>query len=108
MFECVRALCVHINTHTHKCTKVLGGLLTNCCVESTMRTAFEKGFNVVTLKDCTAATSEDGQKGAVDGAPRDSLMRSFTVFNARLSRVWCLSKPRSVRVKHKGPCAACA
>ena len=73
-----------------------------------MRTAFEKGFNVVTLKDCTAATSEDGQKGAVDGAPRDSLMRSFTVFNARLSRVWCLSKPRSVRVKHKGPCAACA
>ena len=67
-----------------------------------MRTAFEKGFNVVTLKDCTAATSEDGQKGAVDGAPRDSLMLSFTVFNARLSRVWCLSKPRSVRVKHKG------
>ena len=54
-----------------------------------MRTAFEKGFNVVTLKDCTAATSEDGQKGAVDGAPRDSLMRSFTVFIARLSRVWC-------------------
>jgi len=48
-------------------TVVLGGLLTNCCVESTMRTAFEKGFNVVTLKDCTAATSEDGQKGAVDG-----------------------------------------
>ncbi len=42
-------------------TVVLGGLLTNCCVESTMRTAYEKGFNVVTIKDCTAATSEDGQ-----------------------------------------------
>ena len=42
-------------------TVVLGGLLTNCCVESTMRTAYEKGFNVVTLKDCTAATSEEGQ-----------------------------------------------
>jgi len=36
----------------------LGGFLTNCCVESTMRTAYEKGFNVVTLTDCTAATSE--------------------------------------------------
>ena len=48
-------------------TVVLGGLLTNCCVESTMRTAYEKGFNVVTLKDCTAATSEEGQKGATEG-----------------------------------------
>ena len=26
-----------------------------------------RGFNVVTLKDCTAATSEDGQKAAVEG-----------------------------------------
>merc|ERR550514_478566 len=38
-------------------TLALGGFLTNCCVESTMRTACEKGFNVVTLTDCTAATS---------------------------------------------------
>mmetsp|Transcript_1370 Transcript_1370/g.2884 ORF Transcript_1370/g.2884 Transcript_1370/m.2884 type:complete len:206 (-) Transcript_1370:186-803(-) len=36
---------------------VLAGFLTNCCVESTMRTAYEKGFKVYTLKDCTAATS---------------------------------------------------
>lgn len=36
---------------------VLGGFLTNCCVESTMRTAYEKGFKVYTLNDCTAATS---------------------------------------------------
>lgn len=36
---------------------VLGGLLTNCCIESTMRTAYEQGYNVFTLKDCTAATS---------------------------------------------------
>ena len=67
---------------------MLGGLLTNCCVESTMRTAFEKGFNVVTLKDCTAATSEEGQKGAVDGVPRALLMRYVTVFNAHLSRAY--------------------
>lgn len=36
---------------------VLAGFLTNCCVESTMRAAYEKGFKVVTLTDCTAATS---------------------------------------------------
>jgi nicotinamidase-related amidase len=48
-------------------TVVLCGFLTNCCVESTMRTAYEKGFNVVTLTDCCAATSADGQKCAVEG-----------------------------------------
>lgn len=32
------------------------GFLTNCCVESTMRTGYERGYRVVTLKDCTAAT----------------------------------------------------
>merc|ERR1719343_954112 len=48
-------------------TVALAGFLTNCCVESTMRTAFEKGFNVITLSDCTAATSMEGQKAAVEG-----------------------------------------
>jgi ureidoacrylate peracid hydrolase len=44
----------------------LSGFLTNCCVESTMRTGYEKGYNVITLKDCTAATSEDEQRLAVE------------------------------------------
>lgn len=44
----------------------LGGFLTNCCVESTMRTAYEKGYNVVTLTDCTATLSEDEQRLAVE------------------------------------------
>jgi len=44
----------------------LGGFLTNCCVESTMRTGYEKGYQVVTLKDCTATLSEDEQRLAVD------------------------------------------
>jgi ureidoacrylate peracid hydrolase len=44
----------------------LGGFLTNCCVESTMRTAYEKGFNVVTLTDCTATLSEDEQRIATE------------------------------------------
>jgi nicotinamidase-related amidase len=29
------------------------GFLTNCCVESAMRTAYAKGYNI-TLTDCTA------------------------------------------------------
>ncbi|HUA10329.1 MAG TPA: cysteine hydrolase [Candidatus Acidoferrales bacterium] len=44
----------------------LGGFLTNCCVESTMRTAYEKGFNVVTLTDCTATVSDDEQRLATE------------------------------------------
>jgi nicotinamidase-related amidase len=40
-------------------TLIIGGFLTNCCVESTMRTAYEHGFDVVTLTDCVAATSSE-------------------------------------------------
>ncbi|HTY72070.1 MAG TPA: cysteine hydrolase [Actinomycetes bacterium] len=43
----------------------LGGFLTNCCVESTMRSAYEKGFNVITLTDCVAATSMAEQDSAI-------------------------------------------
>src|ERR1700683_1886173 len=39
-------------------TLVLGGFLTNCCVESTMRSGYENGYEVITLSDCVAATSE--------------------------------------------------
>jgi nicotinamidase-related amidase len=46
-------------------TVVIGGFLTNCCVESTMRTAYEHGFEVVTLIDCTAATSADEHRNAL-------------------------------------------
>ncbi|ATB32910.1 cysteine hydrolase [Melittangium boletus] len=44
----------------------LGGFLTNCCVESTMRTGYEKGYNVITLKDCTATLSEEEQRLAIE------------------------------------------
>src|ERR1700684_2484426 len=47
-------------------TIAIGGFLTNCCVESTMRTGYELGYNVVTLKDCTATVSEDEQQAAFD------------------------------------------
>jgi nicotinamidase-related amidase len=43
-------------------TLVVGGFLTNCCVESTVRTGYEKGFNMVALSDCTATLSEEEQR----------------------------------------------
>ncbi len=46
-------------------TLILGGFLTNCCVESTMRTAYEHGFDVITLTDCVAATSSEEHRNAI-------------------------------------------
>lgn len=44
----------------------LAGFLTNCCVRSTMRSAYEKGYRVVTLRDCTATVSEEEQRLSVE------------------------------------------
>jgi nicotinamidase-related amidase len=46
-------------------TIVLGGFLTNCCVESTMRSGYENGYQVITLTDCTAATSVPEHENAI-------------------------------------------
>ena len=46
-------------------TVALGGFLTNCCVESTMRSAYERGYEVVTLTDCVAATSAEEHDNAI-------------------------------------------
>ena len=46
-------------------TVALGGFLTNCCVESTMRSAYERGYEVVTLSDCVAATSDEEHANAI-------------------------------------------
>ena len=46
-------------------TVALAGFLTNCCVESTMRSAYERGFEVVTLTDCVGATSLEEHKNAI-------------------------------------------
>jgi len=43
----------------------LGGFLTDCCVESTMRTAYELGYDVVTLTDCTATLSQAQHEAAI-------------------------------------------
>ena len=40
---------------------VIAGFLTNFCVESTSRTAYDKGYGVTVIKDATAANSEEEQ-----------------------------------------------
>jgi nicotinamidase-related amidase len=45
-------------------TLVVAGFLTNCCVESTVRTGYEKGFSMIALSDCTATLSEEEQRFA--------------------------------------------
>jgi len=46
-------------------TIALGGFLTNCCVESTMRSGYENGYLVITLSDCVAATSVEEHENAL-------------------------------------------
>jgi nicotinamidase-related amidase len=43
-------------------TLAVAGFLTNCCVESTARTGYEKGFSIVALSDCSATLSEEEQR----------------------------------------------
>ena len=57
----------------------LCGFLCNCCVESTMRTAYELGYNVETLTDCVAATSVEAREAAVE--------HNFGMFSTRLQGV---------------------
>lgn len=40
---------------------VIGGFLTNFCVESTARTAYDRGYGVTVITDATAATSQEEQ-----------------------------------------------
>ena len=47
-------------------TIALGGLLTNVCIESTMRTAYDLGYEVCTLTDCSATLSEQSQNSAIE------------------------------------------
>lgn len=42
-----------------------GGLLTDCCVESSMRTAYELGYDVAGLTDCTATLSQAQHEAAI-------------------------------------------
>ena len=64
-------LCGFNNTDLEKILKesniknvVIGGFLTNFCVESTARTAYDKGYGVAVINDATAANSSDEQNYA--------------------------------------------
>ncbi len=46
-------------------TVALAGFLTNCCVESTMRSAYERGYEVITLTDAVGATSAAEHDNAI-------------------------------------------
>jgi nicotinamidase-related amidase len=76
-------------------TVLLAGFLTNCCVESTMRTACEKGFNVITLTDCTATTSKEGHKAATDG--------TFGMFSTPMTSGDMITKLEAQPVATPGP-----
>jgi nicotinamidase-related amidase len=58
-------------------TIAIGGFLTNCCVESTMRTGYEHGYQVITLTDCVAATSIEEHENA--------LRFDFPMFSERMT-----------------------
>ena len=67
-------------------TIVLGGFLTNCCVESTMRSGYENGYQVVTLSDCVAATSVEEHDNAIAyDYPMFSTPMTAEEFSSRLS-----------------------
>ncbi|WP_110707071.1 cysteine hydrolase [Salinicola sp. CR57] len=66
-------------------TIALAGFLTNCCVESTMRSGYEKGFEVLTLTDGVAATSEAEHDAAIrHDYPMFSKPMTIADFTARL------------------------
>src|SRR5271170_671382 len=81
-------------------TIALSGFLTNCCVESTMRTGYEKGYDVVTLKDCTATVSEDEQQAAFD--------KNFLMFSKPMTHDDFLSglKSEAAETRSRGSQAA--
>ena len=40
-------------------TVVVTGVITNCCVDTTARSAFMRGFDVLVLRDCVATFAEE-------------------------------------------------
>jgi nicotinamidase-related amidase len=65
-------------------TIALAGYLTNCCVESTMRTAYEQGYNVITLTDCCATLSQEEHDNAIN--------KDFPMFSQPMSHVDFIEK----------------
>ncbi len=47
-------------------TLIVAGLTTDVCVSSTVRDAFQRDFNVITLRDCTAEVSRARYEAAIE------------------------------------------
>jgi ureidoacrylate peracid hydrolase len=47
-------------------TLIFTGVATNFCVETTIRSALNRGYNIVVLSDCVATISEDAQNFAIN------------------------------------------
>lgn len=47
-------------------TLAVAGFLTNCCVEGTARSGYDKGYNMVALTDCMTTFSEEQQYASVN------------------------------------------
>jgi len=48
-------------------TVIVNGFLTNVCVESTTRTAYEYGYKVIVPNDCCCAKTKEQHEAAIDG-----------------------------------------
>ena len=68
-------------------TLAVAGFLTNCCVESTARTGYEKGFKIVALTDCAATLSEEEQRFTFEkNLPMFARILTHTEFLSDLAR----------------------
>lgn len=68
----------------------IAGFLTNICVESTARTAYDRGYGVIVLKDCTVATSMEEQKFAEEKIfPGIGEVMTYRDFLAKLENKTC-------------------
>lgn len=72
-------------------TVIIGGFLTNGCIESTMRTAYEKGFNVLTLTDGTACSGQVLQDAIMNNTFK---MFSHTVTCDEAAHLLCGDVPK--------------
>lgn len=72
---------------------VVTGVLTNMCVESTVRSAEQRGFDVTVVSDCVAATDQDLHRASLASmaasfasvVPRESVVASWLANTIRPS-----------------------
>lgn len=63
-------------------TLVLTGCQTDVCVDSTARSGFMKGFNIVVIEDCVASTDQENHKSALKFMEKmyDAIIRTSKPF----------------------------